>query len=183
MPFKTIALARFAGDETEVLGKLADRLGVIEEQIGDVERLRDIAAKYEFTPIISELRETTLPELAQTAVAFSEQAVEVKITHETWTSPATREFTRQLATLLREAGFNVAGPEFATVYLVGPAYPLEFGFNPDQQELMDQLYRALLPIIRPSKEYANRKSLAVGTMRLHFGGQVVFNSDGAVVVE
>ena len=42
VPFKTIALERFTGDETEALGKLADRIKTLEDQIGEVARLKAI---------------------------------------------------------------------------------------------------------------------------------------------
>jgi hypothetical protein len=183
VPFKTIALERFTGSEAEALGKLAERLKILEEQLGDVDRLREIAAKHEFTPISPELRKLALSSLSRAAVTYAEHSIKLEITHETWASPATRRFAEQLAALLKEAGLDVSGPEFATVYLVGPAYPLEWGFNPEQQDLVNKLYQALLPIIKPSKKYANRKSFEKGRIRLHFGGQVVFEPNGAVLVE
>lgn len=183
IPFKTIALERYTGSEAEALRKLAKRLELIEQQVDDVDELRKIAARHKFQPISHELRELTLPLISQTAASYAEHSIKLKITHETWASAATRQFAKQLADILREAGLDVEGPEFATVYLVGPAYPLEWGFNSEQEDLVNELARALSPIIKPSKNHAIRTSLDKGNMRLHFGGQVIFESNGSVLVE
>jgi hypothetical protein len=107
----------------------------------------------------------------------------IKITYETWVLPTTRQFADQLALILQEAGLIVDGQSFATVYLVGDAYPLEWGYNESQRELLWDLFAVLRQIIKPSKSHAQRKSLKTGHIRIHFAGATIFNEQGLVSVE
>jgi hypothetical protein len=156
---------------------------LLEDQLVEVTRLREIATKYEFIAVSENLRATTFSQLSDIAPVFAENSIQVQITHETWASPATRKFANQLSILLSDAGFKVQGPEFATVYLVGPAFPLEWGFNQKQAGLATRLYHALASVIKPSQKHAQRNSFEEGQMRIHFGGQVVFDANGSVMVE
>jgi len=181
-PFRTIALERYTGPEQEALNKLAHRIRMLEDQVKDVEKFKEIAAKHEFTPLESSLRASTIGRLAKIPDVLSQSNIVVNITHESWTSPSTRKFAEQLAILMKEAGLIVSGPDFATVYLIGEVYPIEWGYSESQFEMLKHLYSALSPIMSCNRG-AKRKFTAEGKIRIHFAGQAAFGPDGKAEIK
>ena len=148
-----------------------------------MEHLHASIAQQEFTPLSPDLRASVLKALGPVAASFGDAHMSIAVTYETWVAPTTREFAAELVTLLRDAGFKVSGPDFATVYLASPSFPIEWGFNSDQEQSVDQLFGALLRIIIPSAHGAARRSLPVGDVRIHLAGKPKFHNDGSVEVE
>jgi cell division protein FtsB len=181
-PFRTIALERYTGPEQEALSKLAQRIRSLEDQVKDVEKFKEIASKYEFAPLESALKQNTVELLSKASGMFNQNDTEIHITHESWTTPSTRKFAEQLASMMREAGFNVTGPEFATVYLIGDVHPIEWGYNESQYEMLKYLYSTLSPIMSCDNG-AKRKLKGEINFRIHFAGQAVFESNGKVKIK
>lgn len=195
-PFRTIALERFTGDEKDALRKLADyvvelqrkdaeqtkRIAELENQTKDLDRFKRIAAKHEYRPLSSEIRQQFVRSLTELKDDFEAAEMKIKITQETWTPSTTQKFTSELADILREAGLNVSGPKFATVYLVSQSYPVEWGFNPAQFSLVNRLFISVSQIMKSPKG-AMRNTFPKGNIRIHFGGQAVFDDAGRVVIE
>jgi hypothetical protein len=148
-----------------------------------MEHLHASVAQHEFTPLSLDLRASVLKALGPIAVSFGDSHITIAVTHETWVTPTTRQFATELVTLLRDAGFNVSGPDFATVYLASPSFPIEWGFNKNQEESVDKLFSALSRIIVPSARGAVRRTLPVGDVRIHIAGKPKFHNDGSVEVE
>jgi len=170
----------------ELAAKLHPNLMVneaLQELRQDIERLRGVAAKYEFTPLSYEKRADVTKQLQSLALEFDRHSIHVLITYETWTPPQTRAFAEQLATILREGGINARGPEVATVYLVFTAYPLEWGFNVEEEKFKNLLYSVLNQIIEPSDKHGIMPTFSKGTMRIHFSGQAVFQPNGVVCIQ
>lgn len=149
----------------------------------DIKELQKMISKYEFTPMSSEIKEKLLANLKGLKESFEQERLSIEITYETWVLPNTRKFAQQLANLLSEAGLNVIGPKFATVYLASPSCPIEWGFSKDDTELMESLHQYLQILIRPSQKHCTRTSFQKGKMRIHFAGQVIFDPSGVVSIE
>ena len=170
----------------ELAAKLHPNLKVneaLQELRQDIERLRGIAAKHEFTPLTEPKQTTITEQLRALAPTFNQSGLHVLITHETWVPAPTRAFAEQLVTILQQGGINTAGPEFATVYLASPAYPLEWGFNSEEENSVNLLYSVLSQIIMPSDKHGIRRSFGKGKIRIHFAGQAIFQPDGVVSIQ
>lgn len=195
-PFRTIALEKYTGDEKEALRKLADyvvelqrrdaeqaqRIQELEEQTRDLDKFKTIAAKHEYRPLSPEMRIQLVDTLAGLKDAFAVCKMSISITQETWTPATTREFTSQLAKILKDAGLEVSGPEFVTVYLASQSYPLEWGYSEQQIDLVNQLFQALAQIMQSPKQ-AKRATFPKGKIRIHFAGHATFDNVGRVVIE
>jgi hypothetical protein len=144
------------------------------------ERLRGIALKYEFTPLTAQLRADVISRLRQAQAGVAARGISIEVTYETWVTESTRGFAAELVALLRESGFQIADPTFATAYLAQPAYPLRWGFSDDDAPAVRAVTDALGLIINSS---AVRVPLPSGKARLHIGGRVAFARDGTVVIE
>jgi len=149
----------------------------------DFNKLQMTVAKYEFTSLKNEIKEELISKLKELKVLYEQKSLSIEITYETWVLPSTRKFAEQLVNLLSDAGLKVIGPNFATVYLVGPSFPLEWGYNQDDQELAELLYQSLQTIIIPNNKYSRRTTLQKGKIRIHFAGQVIFDPSGVVSVK
>lgn len=160
-------------DQSEALQKLRD----------DFEHLREIAAKNEFTPLDKEIRQNLVENLQNVRKSFPSQSLAIKITHETWIAPPTRQFAVQLAKILTDAGFDVSGPEFATVYLASPSYPIEWAYSKDDERQMNKIYEAIREIIEKDEKHAIRPTFPKGQARIHFGGKAVFKKNGTIDLE
>ena len=56
----------------------------------DIEKLRRVAAKYEFTPLAPALRAGLVQAVREFESEFARVGMSVSITYETWTNPATK---------------------------------------------------------------------------------------------
>ena len=148
----------------------------------EIERLRKIAARHEFAPLAPELREAFVRHIQKSAPSFLNAGISIRITHETWSPPATKQYAGQLATLLREGGLQVQGPDQITYFLVTPASPIEWGYNEADIPSAEVLYKALLTVIRPNLKWTKASHQKPGSIRIHFGGEVVFEPNGIVSV-
>ena len=148
----------------------------------DLERLREIAGKHEFTPLAPELRAVFVRHVQEFAPSFLRADISIQITHETWSPPATQQYAAQLAFLLREGGLQVQGPDQITYFLVTPASPIEWEYNDGDIPHLEVLYKALLKVIRPNPKWTKASHQEPGSIRIHFGGQVVFEPNGIVAV-
>ena len=95
----------------------------------EIEQLRQVAEKHEFTPLEPALRNVFVQRVQEFSLSFSDAGVAVKITHETWSPTTTKQYAAQLASLLREGGLEVQGPDQITYFLVTPSSPIEWGYN------------------------------------------------------
>ena len=148
----------------------------------EIEQLRQVASKHEFTPLESGLRNVFVQRLQGLSLSFSEAGVTVRITHETWSPTTTKQYAAQLASLLREAGLEAQGPDQITYFLVTPSSPIEWGYNDRDIEHVEKLYQAILTIVRPSEKWTKASHQEPGTIRIHFGGDVLFEKGGIVTV-
>ena len=150
----------------------------------EIERIRELTAKHEFTPLASQLRAEFIARLRDLAPDFVRAGFSVQITHETWSPPPTRQYAAQLADLLREGGLHVDGPNAITYFLVTSPSPLEWGYNEADVSgpHPDSLYRILLTIIEPNSKWTKASHQQPGSVRIHFGGEVVFKPDGIVAI-
>ena len=172
-PFQEIAQAtRPDLDQDAALDSLRQEIG----------RLRKIAAKHEFAPLAPELHEAFVRHIQKSAPRFLNAGISIQITHETWSPPATKQYAEQLATLLREGGLQVQGPDQITYFLVAAASPIEWGYNEANIPSVGMLYKALLSVIRPNPKWTKKNHQKPGSIRIHFGGEVVFEPNGIVSV-
>ena len=150
----------------------------------EIEGLRTIAAKHKFTPLVPELRAEFVARLRGFASEAEATGFTVIITHETWSPPPTRQYAAQLARLLREGGLQVEGPKAITYFLVNSPSPLEWGYNEADMghPHMESLYQAVLTIIHPNPKWTKASHQKPGSVRIHFGGEAVFQPDGVVAV-
>ena len=150
----------------------------------EIEHLREIAAKHEFTPLLPNLRAEFVARIRSFASQFERAGFSVLITHETWTPPPTRQYAAQLADLLREGGLSVEGPNAITYFLVNQPSPLEWGYNQADVNgpYLESLYQALLTIIHHNPKWTKRAHQKQGSVRIHFGGEAVFQPNGVVAV-
>ena len=79
---------------------------------------------------------------------------------------------------------KVEGPKAITYFLVTPPSPLEWGYNGADVggPHLEPLYQVLLTIIRPNPNWTKASHQQPGSVRIHFGGEVVFEPDGVVAV-
>ena len=174
-PFYELARAASPGlDQDAALARLRE----------EIERLREIAAKHEFTPLTPPLRAQFVTRVRSLAPELARAGFSVLITHETWSPPPTRQYAAQLAELLMEGGLQVEGPKAITYFLVTPPSPLEWGCNEADLDgpHLQALYRAVLTIIEPNEKWTKASHQQPGSVRIHFGGEVVFQPDGRVAV-
>ena len=172
-PFQELALtARPNLDQDAALDSLRQ----------DIERLREISGKHEFTPLASKLRATFVRHVQKFAPNFLSAGISIRITHETWSPLATKQYAAQLAMLLQEGGLQVQGPDQITYFLVTPASPIEWGYNPTDILRVEVLYKALLTVIRPNPKWTKSSHQKPSSIRIHFGGEIVFETDGIVAV-
>ena len=148
----------------------------------DIERLREIAGKHEFAPLESELRADFVRHVHEFAPSFLDAGISIQITHETWSSLATKQYAAQLVAMLREGGLQVQGPDQITYFLVTPASPIEWGYNEMNVPRVEVLYKALLTVIRPNPKWTKASHQKPGSIRIHFGGEVFFEPNGVVAV-
>ena len=160
-----------------------DQDAALEILRNDFEELQRIARKHEFTPLSSSLQATVLARLQQVSSGLSRTGMSVRVTHETWASPTTKQYATQLVELLAEAGIQAYGPEQITYFLVTPASPLEWGYHEADIQQLQPLYEALLTIIRHNPKWTKASHQKRGIVRIHFGGQVIFEPDGIVEVQ
>lgn len=149
----------------------------------EIEELRQIAAKHEFAPLDSTLRTVFVQRLRGFSSSFSDAGISIRITHETWSPTATKQYAAQLATLLREGGLEVQGPDQITYFLVTPSSPIEWGYNARDVAHVDMLYQAVITIVRPDNEWTKASHQEPGSIRIHFGGDVMFEERGVVTVQ
>ena len=159
-----------------------DQEEALESLRQDIERLREIAWKHEFTPLAPELRAAFLARVREMAPAFAEAGMSVRITLETWSAQTVKQYAAQLAALLAEGGLQVRGPEQITYFLVTPASPMEWGYNVADLAHVELLYKAVLTIIRGNEKWTKASHQERGSIRLHFGGEVNFEENGVVAV-
>ena len=174
-PFYELARASSPGlDQDAALARLRE----------EIERLREIAAKHEFTPLAPGLRGEFVASLRALGPEFDRAGFSVHITHETWSPPPTRQYAAQLAELLRDGGLHVEGPKAITYFLVTPPSPLEWGYNEADvgEPHLASLYQVLLTIIHPNSKWTKASHQKPGSVRIHFGGEVVFQLNGVVAV-
>lgn len=172
-PFRSIALERFSGDEKEVLTKLAEHIKAIERQV----------SKYVFIPLSPDIRTQVIKQLVGLQKVYKDNNLHIELTHATWTPPTTRKYANQLAAILAESGLNVTGPGFATVdYPNNQSFPLEWGHNIEQKELVNKLLM-ILNTVQSCKNFAVRNDLNPGRIRIHMSGDVIFDDHGRVVFE
>lgn len=171
-----LELARQARPEADSAAALA---GLRE----DIEELRSVAAKHEFTPLSPETRTALVGALQRLALEYKEANMTVLITHETWTGPATRRYADQLALLLHESGIRVRGPDQITYFLITPSSPIEWGYHDSDLDRVGKLFEALLPVMGSSEKWTKRAHQKKGFVRIHFGGEVVFGKNGLVEVQ
>ena len=148
----------------------------------EIEQLRQVAKKREFTPLESGLRNAFVQRVQGFSPSFSDAGVAVKITHETWSPTTTKQYAAQLASLLREGGLEVQGPDQITYFLVTPSSPIEWGYNGRDIGHVEMLYQAILTIIRPNDKWTKASHQEPGSIRIHFGGDVIFEKGGVVAV-
>ena len=148
----------------------------------DIERLRKIAGKHEFAPLAPELRAAFVRHVQEFAPSFLSAGISIQITHETWSPLATKQYAAQLAALLREGGLQIQGPDQITYFLVTPASPIEWGYNEVDIPRVEVLYTVLLTVIRPNPTWTKASHQKPGSIRIHFGGEVVFEPNGVVGV-
>lgn len=149
----------------------------------EIEDLRQIAARHEFTPLESTLRNVFIQRLQEFSSSFSDAEISVRVTHETWSSTATRQYTAQLVSLLRDGGLEVHGPDQITYFLVTPSSPIEWGYNDGNIDHVDLLYQAILTIMRPNDKWTKASHQEPGSIRIHFGGDVMFERRGVATVQ
>jgi hypothetical protein len=172
-PFRSIALEHFTGDEKEAITKLTEHIKTLEQKI----------RKYEFIPLSEDIRTQVIKQLTGLQKIYKDNNLHIELTHEKWTPSATRKYANQLAALLAESGLNVTGPGFATVVYPGnQSFPLEWGYNNEQEELVDKLLM-ILNAVQSCKNFAARKDLNKGHVRIHMAGNVIFDSHGRVLFE
>ena len=148
----------------------------------EIQQLREIAGKHEFTPLAPKLREEFVRRILEFSPSFLNEGVSVQITHETWSPRVTKQYLAQLAEMLREGGLEVQGPKQITYFLVTPASPIEWGYNEKDVPRVEVLYKSLLTIIRPNSKWTKASHQPLGSIRIHFGGTVVFEPGGIVKV-
>ena len=161
----------------------ADRDAALTGLREDIEQLRRVAAKHEFTPLAPGLRAGLVDAVRQFAPEFAAAGMSVAITHETWTNPATRQYAAQLASVLREGDVEVTGPEQITYFLITPSSPVEWGYNEADVARVEKLYTALAPLMGPTGKWTKAAHQAAGSVRIHFGGEAVFAANGLVEVQ
>ena len=149
----------------------------------DIEDLRRTASKHEFTPLAPDLRAGLVDSVRRIAPEFSEANMSVNVTHETWTNPATRDYAAQLASVLREGGVQVSGPEQITYFLINPSSPIEWGYNEKDVVQVEKLYATLTPFMGPTAKWTKASHQESGSIRLHIGGAAVFDANGLVALE
>ncbi|ODS34367.1 MAG: hypothetical protein SCARUB_00498 [Candidatus Scalindua rubra] len=172
-PFRSIALERFSGDEKEALMKLAERIKTLEQHV----------SKYVFKPLSPDIRTQVIKQLTGLQKIYKDNNLHIELTHETWTPPNTRKYANQLAAILAESELNVTGPGFATVvHPDNQSFPLEWGYNNGQKELVNKLFM-ILNAVQSCKNFAARKDLSLGRIRIHMAGDVIFDDQGRVLFE
>ena len=149
----------------------------------DIEALRRVASKHEFAPLAPDLRAQLLEAIGRLAPEFSEAGMSVAVTHETWTRPATRRYADQLASVLREGGVEVTGPEQITYFLITPSSPVEWGYNEVDVARVEQLYATLAPLMGPTGKWTKAAHPKEGAVRIHSGGEAVFAANGVVELQ
>ena len=79
---------------------------------------------------------------------------------------------------------QVDGPNAITYFLVTPPSPLEWGYNEADvgRPHLDSLYQVLLTVIEPNSKWTKAPHQQPGSVRIHFGGEVVFKPDGIVAI-
>ena len=67
---------------------------------------------------------------------------------------------------------------------MNPPSPLEWGYNEydASSPQLESLYRAILTIIHPNPKWTKASHQERGSVRIHFGGEAVFQPDGVVAV-
>ena len=126
----------------------------------------------------------TIKKLKPIASLFNQKGFVVQVTHETWTNAATQKYAAQLASILKQSGFNVAGPKQITYYIVQQSAPLEWGTSPGMINDAGLLFEALRPIFESTEKWTKREFDKTNkTLRLHFGGSAIFKSNGIVKIE
>ena len=159
-----------------------DQDAALENLRQEIEELRNIAAKHEFTPLSAELRAAFINQIRRISVAFAKEEMTVQITHETWSPPTVREYAGQLATLLKDGGLRVRGPTQITYFLVTPSSPIEWGYNEADLDRVELLYQAFLTIVHPNPHWTTASHQKPGSIRIHFGGEMNFEPNGIVKV-
>ena len=195
-PFRTIAIDKFTGPESESLRKLAKyiiqlqekdfeqtkRIQELENQTRDLDKFKSIAAKYEHRPLSPQLRSKVVKELSQLKDLFDKTEVSIKITQETWTPATTQKFAKQLVDIIKESGLSVSGPSFATVFLVNRSSAVEFGYRENNSNLANSIFQSLHQIMK-SERMTAQTSLQTNYIRIHFAGQTVYDQSGRVFIE
>ena len=85
--------------------------------------------------------------------------------------------------MLQEGGVDVRGPEQITYFLITPSSPVEWGYNEGDVPRVEKLYTALAPWMGPTGKWTKAAHQAAGSVRIHFGGEVVFAANGLVEVQ
>jgi len=152
----------------------------------ELQSVRSLAARHTYKPLDPALRLRTLDRIGQICSILNQSNVVVCISYEHWSSPSTRKFVEQLASLLEEAGITVSEPHVSNAlpFVVGRAEdcPVEWGFNESLSEKVKILRSALSPIMSCKKSsWRPRKN--DGKILIHFVGQAVFEPSGKVEIQ
>ena len=175
----------FPDPDREALRGLTRRIKALERQVAATseEKATEATTEVDFVPLEADLRAQVAGQLSLLREEFARNAMSIQITYETWVPSRTRQFTKQLAGILAESDLEVIGPGLATVYRGTEPRPLEWGYNHNQIDLVNDLHSALTNVIRPSKKYAKRSHFPEGHVRIHFAGTAYFDEKGRVLME
>lgn len=138
------------------------------------------AAKYEYRPLDLEMRARVADPLKRVRSRFSNRPLSVLVTYEPGAPPPTRQYAAELADLFRDAGFDVKGPDFATVYLLGPSFPMQAAYNDKDADVVSAVFEALGNVL---KVQAVHQTFPEGQARIHIAGRVTFAPNGTASIE
>jgi len=147
--------------------------------IDEARREAATVARYEYRPLPAALRVTLVEQLKQRALLFA-QHVNIRVTFETGALVPTRKYASDFADVLKEAGFSVEGADFATVFLIGQSFPMEFAYHDNDGVTVQEILSAFGDALTVR---GVRGQSTAGHIRFHFAGRVVFGTDGKVSIE
>jgi len=147
--------------------------------IDEARREAATVARYEYRPLPAALRVTLVEQLKQRALLFA-QHVNIRVTFETGALVPTRKYASDFADVLKEAGFSVEGADFATVFLIGQSFPMEFAYHDNDGVTVQEILSAFGDALTVR---GVRGQSTAGHLPFHFAGRVVFGTDGKVSIE
>ena len=182
-PFLKVALARFPNLAPEsALQRLSEEIDVLRERTMQLETATEsIARRDHYRPVDAAIRERVVGRLRSLGATGAGDGLAVSIYADT--GDRNRQLVAaEFAEILREAGFEVAGPSSGITFSEGVLPSIRFKYHPDDRKDVRAFAEALDGLFAGEVSGRPQESHERGKLAISIYGTPMFAPDGSVTL-